>query len=172
MSQLWGLQLQLVIDDSGVGFTMKPDTYLEVPSLTDLWFARAGTGSNGGASGIFETVIRSDQIDWHQPDASPLLQQFKDACKDGISVKFTTDAYNTNSTSSTFNIGRIVGALGPAKRGEPVRASASRKFIPLQSPVNPKPPVFWAGEFIVDVTRKKAVLDIGNSYQVQGNAGG
>lgn len=168
VSQLFGLQLGLTIGGGtvggGAGFSMKAGEWAAVPSLTDLWFARV--------SGIFQTVIAPDQIVWNtggDATASPLLQQFQEACSEGISVKMTTDFYDTNGTSTTFTIGRISGALGPAKAGEPIRFP-TRKMIPqIPEGGNPQNADFWSAPFAVDASRSKAVFDLGNSFQVQVN---
>lgn len=165
VSQLFGLQLGLTIGGvSGAGFSMKAGEWAAVPSLTDLWFARV--------SGIFQTVIAPDQIVWNtggDPVPSSLLQQFQEACSAGISVKMTTDFYDTNGTSPTFNIGRISGVLGPAKAGEPIRFP-TRKMIPqVAEGGNPQNASFWSAPFAVDASRSKAVFDLGNSFQVQLN---
>lgn len=166
VSQLFGLQLGLTIGGvSGAGFSMKAGEWAAVPSLTDLWFARV--------SGIFQTVIAPDQIVWNtggDPFPSPLLQQFQEACSAGISVKMTTDFYDTTGTSPTFNIGRISGALGPAKEGEPIRFP-TRKMIPqVPDGADPQSASFWSAPFAVDASRSKVVLDLGNSFQVQINS--
>lgn len=165
VSQLFGLQFSLTIGGvSGAGFSMEEGAWAAVPSLTDLWFARV--------SGIFQTVITPDQIVWNtggNAAPSPLLQQFQEACADGISVKMTTDFYDTTGTSPTFNIGRLSGVFGPAKKGEPVRFP-TRKMVPqIADGGNPQNASFWSAPFTVDVSRSKAVLDLGNSFQVQIN---
>lgn len=169
ISQLFGLQLQVVMGGSGTtnpGFSMKDGQFAAAPSLTDLWFVRS---PQGGPSGIFQTVLQPDQIEWNDPGASPLLQQFQEACVNGISVKFTVDLYDTTSTSPTFNLGRIAGAFGPAKAGEPVRFPV-RKLVPqVPDGGNPQSVDFWSAPLAIDETRSKAVLDIGNSFQIQQN---
>lgn len=169
ISQLFGLQFQVVIGGSGgsnAGFSMKERQFAAVPSLTDLWFVRS---PQGGPSGIFQTILQADQIEWNDPGASPLLQQFQEACTCGISVKFTVDLYDTTSTSPTFNLGRIAGAFGPAKASEPVRFPV-RKLVPqVPDGGNPQSVNFWSAPLAIDETRAKAVLDIGNSFQIQQN---
>ena len=144
-----GIRLQLVLKDGTVAFSMVSGEYLEAPNLTD--YSRVGNG-------VFESKIMPKQIVWNTKIKSPLFKSFKDACKYGISVKFIIGQYNTDITSSTFNFGSIVGALGPVKRGEPTRASVGRKFIPpsLNTSYN-------SGYVQVDAQRKKLVIDFGNS---------
>jgi hypothetical protein len=166
ISQLFGLQLSVVLPGGAGGFTMRPGEHAAVPSLTDLWFVRQ---PEGGPSGVFQTVLQPDQIEWNDPGSSPLLQQFQEACCDGISVKFTTDLYSMSNSSSTFNIGRIAGAFGPARPGEPVRFP-TRKLVP-QPPDggNPQQSDFWSCPFAVDEKRGKAVFDLANSFQIRSN---
>ena len=168
ISQLFGLQLQVVIGGtgSGAGFSMKAGQYAPVPSLTDLWFVRS---PQGGPSGIYQTVLLPDQIQWNDPGASPLLQQFQQACQDGISVKFTVDLYDMSNASPTFTLGRIAGAFGPARPGEPIRFPV-RKLVPqVAEGGNPQDVNFWPAPLAVDETRSKAVLDLANSFQIQVN---
>lgn len=155
ITQLFGLQLQLNIASEGnAGFSMKGGEYLTVPNLTDFF--------PGKFSGIMETIIFPDQIEWNNTPSSPLLSKFQKACKYGISVKFTLDSYKGQSekpTAPNFNIGRITGALGPALEGEPARSSVGRKFIP--SSTN-----YQSGYLLVDNDRNKAVIDLSNSIEM------
>jgi hypothetical protein len=167
VSQIFGLQLQVAIGGAGgAGFATKSGEWLTVPNLTDLWFVR---NPQGGPSGIFQTVIQANQIEWNNPDASPLLYQFQQACHDGISVKFAVDLYDLSNASPTFTIGRVAGAFGPASDEEPVRFP-TRKLVPqVPDGGNPQDSAFWSAPFAVDAGRSKAVFDIGNSFQVQQN---
>jgi hypothetical protein len=164
VSQIFGLQLQVAIGGAGgAGFATKSGEWLTVPNLTDLWFSRGL-----GPSGIFQTVIRANQIQWNNPGTSPLLQQFEQACHDGISVKLTVDLYDLSNASSTFTMGRVTGVFGPASDEEPVRFP-TRKLVPQVSGGSPRNSSFWSAPFAVDANRSKAVFDLGNSFQVQQN---
>lgn len=164
ISQIFGLQLQVVIEGSNAGFSMQKGQYADMPSLTDL-FGR----SAAGPSGTFQTLIQPDQIVWNDPGASPLLQQFQQACEAGISVKFSVDLYDMSNASATFTLGRIAGAFGPAQANEPVRFPV-RKIVP-QVPAGsiPQSVDFAPSPLAVDASRSKAVLDLGNSFQIQQN---
>lgn len=142
-----GIRMQLVLQDGTVAFSMQSGEFISPPNLTDY-----------AGQGVFESRINPKQIVWNTKVKSRLFQSFRTACKSGISVKFIIGNYDTNIISATFNFGNIVGALGPAKRGEPVRASVDRKFIPQHSS-----PSYNSGYFQVDKQRKKLVIDFGNS---------
>lgn len=145
-TELFGMQIQLVFADGTVGFSMKEGQFLEVPNLTDY-----------AGSGAFESRIRADQIAWNPNAVSPLLQEFRDACQcGGISIKFLLSDYNTNSADPAFNLGTIIGALGPAASDEPARCSVGRKFLPQSSAFN-------SGYVQIDEARGKAVIDLSNS---------
>ncbi len=160
ISQLFGLQLQLNIpSEDNAGFSMKGGEYLAVPNLTDM---------NGSRfSGIMETKIFPEQINWNNTSSSTLLGKFEKACKYGISVKFTLDlfqGFDGNTSAPNFTFGRITGALGPALEGEPTRCSVGRKFIPqTRSGGEGSSALYQSGYLLVDNTRNKSVIDLSNS---------
>ena len=154
VTELFGLQLQLVFADGTSGFAMQEEEFLVVPNLTDF-----------AGSGVFESAIAAEQIVWNPNASSPLFQQFQEACQEyGISVKFLLGNYNTDESSPKFTFGTIVGALGPALPEEPVRSSVGRKFIPTNQAFN-------AGYLQIDEARGKGVIDISNSTQFNFVAG-
>lgn len=169
VSAIWGMQVQLGAagsDNSLVG------DYL-VAAFTDIWFRATASGAGGDApmAACYQSALAS--IKWGDNPSSQFLQQLQRASPDKLSIKFNLDGINMDSASSNFTQGRIVGTIGPAFAGEPDRCVFGR-FMRSAAGTDPgvqpmtlagtpaSAPMFFA-PFKVDETRKKIIVDLGNS---------
>ncbi len=173
LTQLFGIAVTLTLADGTAVFTagQKESTMaaLKVPVLTDLWFARnlSMLGGDSGASGIFQWEL--DDVEWNRSPAfrrSALYKLLSAAFRQGISMKINTDAYNPGPARQKGYAqyhGRIVGTLGPARRGEPFSYVAGRRLVPAPQRAHSPAASYWPGYARVDSRRKVLLLDLGNS---------
>jgi hypothetical protein len=183
VSTIYGLRLQLINDALSFFYgTMDP------ARLNGVWFTAVlptrgwdqdyGWSSYGGdanACGTFQSVIRVAEDKWTK-GKSPVVDQLYEACaqvtgQDGkkfrlISFKFILDGYDNVATHESFEHGRFTGAIGPYREHEPVSVPAGNRWLNARAmPSNPAwyVPAFYSASFILDQTRKRLVIDLGNS---------
>ena len=151
VSQIFGLQIKVAISDTEyfVGD-------FKVTSFNDI-FVRV---SNGRPDSMFSAYFQSvlENISWSNQIESQFLVQLKKVSPKSLSIKFVVDGYDDNSSSPTFNQGRMVGTIGPAFAGEPPNFVIGRALRPAgqNSPLN-------YGYARVDMKRQKVYVDLGNS---------
>ena len=135
-SMLWGLQLVLT---NGATEYLRGD--FEPAPFRDLFFGRVkGVGGSKGASARFTS--RLGNLRWNaQAPASKLLAALKasaDANGGFLSANLVTFAYDTGAQNPTFTLGRMIGAIGPWRSGEPRLFTAGRRFAPvIANPAKP-----------------------------------
>jgi hypothetical protein len=162
VSQIWGLQVRIT-DPDGVTL-MRGD--FEPAAFMDIWDrALGGDGNDIGGSAAYHSTLGN--LVWGDVSHLPLLGELRGAADDGrLSIKFVVDGFNLDFTSPQFMTGRIVGAIGAAKRGEPRHMVLGRQFVADASPNgNFFTPVgainFFPGR--VDAVTKRLYLDLGNA---------
>jgi hypothetical protein len=159
-SMIVGLRLQLTIPSEpnvSLSGTIRP------MCIIDLW-GRVVGGSGGGiqsAGAMYQSVMEDLQWTGLETTKSAFLQQLYQASPSALSFKMVVDAYNGDSKSDQFALGRVVGTIGPYYEGEPAHFLAQRRIftgaesVPNQtSPLNPAP---------FQVHGTKLVIDLGNS---------
>ena len=184
VSAIFGMQLALTVA-GGASITGSMRTC----ELNGLWQNVHEPGAQlspeTASSGSFQTVVLIPKASWPETPGSPLLQSLRDACdiEEGnylLSFKFVVDAFQTNCLAATFLTGRMVGTLGPGLADEPAQCPGARwlnypppshafGITPIELPTSQ----FYPGPFYVDETRKKLVIDLGNSvplHSVEGPA--
>ena len=150
VSQIWGLQVKLAVTASEyfVGD-------FRVVSFNDIFVRVLNGKPDSMFSAYFQSVLENVQWTGIQ---SPFLQKLQSASPHTLSIKFVVDGYNDDSSSPTFNQGRIVGTIGPAFAHEPPNFVIGRALRPAaqNTPLN-------FGYAKVDKKRQKVVVDLGNS---------
>jgi len=150
VSQIWGLQIKVAVS---------PTEYVvgdfRVVSFNDI-FVRVQNGKPDSMfSAYFQSVL--DNVQWTGIQ-SPFLKKLQSVSPNMLSIKFVVDGYNDDSSSPTFNQGRMVGTIGPAFDGEPPNFVIGRALRPAAQNTN-----LSFGYAKVDKQRKKVTVDLGNS---------
>ena len=158
VSQIWGLQIKVAVSASEyfVGD-------FRVTSFNDIFVRVLGGKPDSMFSAYFQSVLENVQWTGIQ---SPFLKKLQSVSPNTLSIKFVVDGYNDDSTSKTFNQGRIVGTIGPAFAGEPPNFVIGRALRPAAS--NTKLSYGYAK---VDKQRQKVVVDLSNSISTTSPAG-
>ena len=158
VSQIWGLQIKVQVRE---GEYFVGD--FKVVSFNDI-FVRV---LNGKADSMFSAYFQSvlDNVQWTGIQ-SPFLKQLQSISPKTLSIKFVVDGYNDDSTSPRFNVGRIVGTIGPAFDGEPPNFVIGRALRPAAQNTN-----LSFGYAKVDKQRQKVIVDLGNSIPTTSPAG-
>ena len=155
VSQIWGMRINVAISATEyVVGNFRP------MSFDDIW-ARVPDGQQDWMfSAYYQSVL--EDLAWGDNATSPFLQELCKASPDQLSIKFVVDAYQDLYYMKNFNQGRIVGTIGPAYDDEPPNFLKGRQLRPFgnNSPLN-------YGYAQVDASRKKLVVDLGNSIPTQ-----
>ncbi|HEY2960860.1 MAG TPA: hypothetical protein VGJ37_00465 [Pyrinomonadaceae bacterium] len=150
VSQIWGLKVKLAVCETEyfVGD-------FRVVSFNDIFVRVANGKPDSMFSAYFQSVLENVQWTGIQ---SPFLKKLQSVSPNMLSIKFVVDGYNDDSSSPTFNQGRIVGTIGPAFDGEPPNFVIGRALRPAaqNSPL-------WFGYAKADKKRQKVIVDLGNS---------
>jgi hypothetical protein len=148
--------------------------------IRDIW-SRVTGGTAGGiqsAGCMYQSVI--EDLQWTGLSGTPgpaptFLDQLHQASPEMLSIKFSVDGYNGDPTSPTFAQGRIVGAIGPYREGEPAHFVAARRLfqagpadsfpIPINnSPMNPAPFQFDGRRLSIDLGNSVPTVAAGGSF--------
>ncbi len=158
VSQIWGMQVKVTVSESEFFIGT-----FQVVCFNDI-FQRVVGGMPDSMFGAFYQSILTN-VTWSKTVNSPFLKQLQQASPDTLSIKFNVDGYDDDSTSPTFNQGRVVGTIGPYWEGEPPNFVPGRYLRPFgynpQAPFSGTP--LWFGPARVDGQRNKALIDLGNS---------
>jgi hypothetical protein len=155
VSQIWGLRINVAVSATEyVVGNFRP------MSFDDIW-ARVPDGQQDWMfSAYYQSVL--EDLTWGDNKTSPFLRELCKASPNQLSIKFVVDAYQDLYYMKNFNRGRIVGTIGPAHDDEPPNFLKGRQLRPFgkNSPLN-------YGYAQVDKSRKKLVVDLGNSVPTQ-----
>lgn len=158
VSQIWGLQIKVEVCN-GENFVGN----FRVVNFNDI-FVRVQNGKPDSMfSAYFQSVL--DNVQWTGIQ-SPFLKKLQSVSPNRLSIKFVVDGYNDDSTSPRFNVGRIVGTIGPAFDGEPPNFVIGRALRPAAKNTN-----LSFGYAKVDKKRQKVTVDLGNSIPTTMPAG-
>jgi hypothetical protein len=162
VSMLFGLTICLV-DAKGV-VLMQGE--FEPAAFYDLRANRSTGGGDAGRSAYFQSVLT--YVVWGDVSKSPCLTQLKQVSAAGLSIRLITDAYHTGGPKRGY--GEVVGTIGPYLADEPHTFVAGRHLqVQTDAPPAPNPPEFSQVDCVVDPTRRKILLDVGNILQVDAN---
>ena len=155
VSELWGLRI--VVADGFAG-------EFEVAPFADIWVRFAGGQPDSFFSATYQSVLT--QLEWAARADSRFLRELGPA--ETLSIKFTVDGFDDDSSSAGFTFGRVTGAIGPYLDGEPRHLVAGRLLRPLAPP-----PLMPAGAnfapFRIDGDR--LFLDLANSLPTTASGG-
>ncbi|HEY0378750.1 MAG TPA: hypothetical protein VGC87_17675 [Pyrinomonadaceae bacterium] len=154
VSQIWGLRINVAVSETEyfVG-------NFRVMSFDDIW-ARVPDGQQDWMfSAYYQSFL--DDVTWGDDIGSPFLQELQSKSPDQLSIKFVVDAYQDLYYMKNFNQGRIVGTIGPASDDEPPNFVLGRQLRPVG------PGTLNYGYALVDASRQKLLVDLGNSVPTQ-----
>lgn len=168
-SAIFGAQVRLVSSD---GEELMGSDYAPEP-FRDLWFGRDnGMGGDGGASSIFQSVLRD--VRWGEgADESPWLKELRETCGDGpLSIRLMTLGYEGSIAAPDFTLGWVSGVIGPAFPDEPRSAVLGRRMVVDGGTVNEqatgKPAnVFGLSFFDCEVVEDTLLADFSNALATQ-----
>jgi len=129
---IYGMQIKITLaDGSSIVGTMDP------AALNQVWFnavlptrsweggdyVQDSFGGDMNACGWYQSVVRFQVADWPET-SSAILQKLRETTmmEDGaylVSIKFVMDGYENVPQDSNYQLGRIVGTLGPVFQNEP-----------------------------------------------------
>jgi hypothetical protein len=160
VSMLYGVTIRLV---DGDGTVLMRGEYEPAPFF-DLRFGRSAGGGDAGAGSYFQSVLTD--VTWGDLSESPCLQQLRQASAPGLlSIRFITDGYRMDAQQRGY--GRIVGTVGPHLTGEP-RTFVLGRHLEVVTGSGPRRRHSQA-ECIVDKTRRKVLVDVGNVLTMDGD---
>ncbi len=162
ISQIWGLQVQIVILDptdstkvlASVNGSMPPTAFC------DLW-NRGKVGNPGMPTmcACFQGILQN--VTWVNPAASPLLAVLYKVSQNALSIRFNVDSFQSNSNQENFTFGRVVGTIGPVLDGDAPR-STPRRLAPIFSSDPSIMSNYGAAGAAWDSKRNVLILDLGN----------
>jgi len=172
LSQVIGLQVSVTTED-GAGFSGR----LTPCNFLDMWTrSPTGQGNAGGqqASAIYISVLTD--VSWHDIDKSKLIKELHDqAWCQQVAIRFIVDSYFFGEASDPDSgYGRVTGAFGPYKKGDPVQFAQRRMVLPAAARGERPGGHEMANLFRVqgaffglDTEGQTLTLDLGNSFQIQ-----
>jgi hypothetical protein len=125
VSEIWGLQVRIT-DQNGANL-LRAD--FEPAAFMDIWGrATGGTAGDTGAGAAYQSVLTN--LRWGDVSKSHFLSQLRENASGArLSIKFNVDGFNMDFKSPEFMTGRVVGAIGPHKEGEPKHLVLGRQFM-------------------------------------------
>ncbi|SHN83638.1 hypothetical protein SAMN05660350_03456 [Geodermatophilus obscurus] len=161
-SEIWGLTIRLA---DARGGTVLEGTFEPAP-FRDIHFGRQSPATPNGQAASAVYTSRLTAVRSHLPPGrSPFLDDLLAASDDGtLAVRLTTFGYSTNPRDPRFTLGRVVGALGPARRGEPHRFVLGRRLAPAANGVTAANLTF--ADAVVDPEAGLVSLDLGNALPI------
>jgi hypothetical protein len=134
VSEVWGLQVFVGQTQNSFGFSGN----FEVAAFADIWVRYPSGGPDSYYSAFYQSVL--DSIQWAGAELtgtgnSRFLTELAVTigAANRLSIKFTVDGYDDDSSSPTFTFGRIVGSIGPYLPCEPVHFVAGRALQPTSN---------------------------------------
>lgn len=128
VSQVWGLQLSI----GAAGNALIADFI--ATNFQQMFTSRAPGGFARGFSAAYQSQLTN--LQWPSTIDSPLLNDWKKAGLELLSIRFTVDQINAPKKTPDFKLGRICGTIGPSSAAEPQSITAGRLLRPVPaSPV-------------------------------------
>jgi hypothetical protein len=161
-SEIWGLTVRF---DAAEGGTLLEGTFEPAP-FRDICFVRQSSSVPNGQAASAVYTSRLTEVRSHLPAGrSRFLDELLDASDDGtLAVRLTTFGYFRDPQHPRFTLGRVVGALGPGRRGEPRRFVLGRRLAPANGDVTAARLTFT--DAVVDPAAGLVTLDLGNTLPI------
>jgi hypothetical protein len=157
VSMLFGLEIRVVNNE---GATLVRGRFAASP-FKDLWTRdRRGNPAmpNDAYSGaMWQSELRG--VEWGDLSESPFLETLRASTCDGLlSIKFNVDRYSMQRGEALFCLGRLVGTIGPARKGEPAHMTIGRQLLSedMAPPIN-------NCVAVLDEREGRVCVDLGNA---------
>ncbi|MCC6231556.1 MAG: ferritin-like protein [Verrucomicrobiales bacterium] len=156
-AEIWGFRVLVGGGDCGLAGDFK------VAAFTDFWPRFASGEPDSFWSAFYQSIL--DHVSWRNIPRSRFLRELmiQGTAPEQLSIKFVADGIDTDASSPTFTLGRLVGTIGRQLPGEPHHFIPTRALV--QSGVPALAPAYAAIENGV------LHLDFGNSLPTQCPAG-
>lgn len=159
-TRLYGFNIQIAAAGSA-GSSLVQGQFVDTSTLINLWFGRVpARRGDSAAGGAWQSVL--ENLKWGDTSSSPFLQQLQKTSPSGLSIRLSVYGFDADSTSPTFRYGKIVGTIGPNQQGAPPHIVAPSRLL---SPGGSSP--MWNAPAVVDTSRKRLTIDLGNSVPDQ-----
>jgi hypothetical protein len=172
VSEIWGMGLRLT---DGIERAFLVGDY-EVTGFTNLWRRQQqATAPHDQLLGaLYQSVLNN--VTWNSRSASKVLDALQRASEGGaISINMNVYGYGRDPTVPRYTLGRVVGAIGPYRAGEPKHFVLGRQMVAAQdfSPQHPLAAITGVYTFQAKINSARNILtaDFGNCLQIV-NAGG
>jgi hypothetical protein len=150
VSEIWGFEVVVGERHGALGFGGR-----FVPSgFADIWarFPQGQPDSMFGAQ--YQSVLQD--VGFSGGTESRFVAELAATGQTSLSIKFNVDGTDQDATSPTFTLGRVVGAIGPYRTGEPQRFVPKRRLTPTS-------PTTTAGYAAASLDGQVLTVDLGNS---------
>ena len=150
VSEIWGFEVVVGARHGRMGFGGR-----FVPSgFADIWarFPQGQPDSMFGAQ--YQSVLQD--VSFSGAAESRFVAELAASGQTSLSIKFNVDGTDQDATSPTFTLGRVVGAIGPYRTGEPQRFVSKRRLTPTS-------PATTAGYAAATLDGQVLTVDLGNS---------
>jgi hypothetical protein len=155
-SEIWGLGVRLADSD---GTTLLEGAFEPAP-FRDIMFGRQSSNPNGQTASAVYTSRLSGVVSL-APGRSEFLDALLATSDDGeLAIRLTTFGYFSNSRHSRFTLGRLLGAIGPVRSGEPRRFVLGRRLAPADGDATVERLNF--ADAVVSPAGGRVSLDLGN----------
>jgi hypothetical protein len=165
VSQIWGMQLRL--DGGGQKALFRGD-FVPV-AFTNLWRRQQTTVFLDQAlAAVWQSVLSN--VVWQGDPQSKVLAALRAASAEGfLSINFSLYGYGRDPKIPRYTLGRVTGAIGPYRAGEPKHFVVGRQMVAAQATANnPTVPANGVYSFQCKVHEDRKILsaDFGNCLQI------
>jgi Ferritin-like len=159
LTKIWGLGIRL-LDSRGVEVCRG--------EFAPAWFSdswvRQPTAQPPEQGAYYHSVLTG--VTWADGIESEFLRQLRDTSEPGmLTVKFNIDGYVLDMAAADYRTGRIVGSIGPYRRGEP------RQVVPTRLLRAGEGTTLFDAPFRVDEQAGVVLVDLGNSIRTTAPGG-
>lgn len=156
-AEIWGFRVIVGGGDCGLAGDFK------VAAFTDFWPRYAGGEPDSFWSAFYQSLL--ERVGWKEIGRSRFLQELRlnGIPPETLSIKFVADGIDTDLSSPTFTLGRLVGTIGRQGPAEP------HHFVAGRALVNSGVPALAPAYAVVD--GPVLHLDLGNSLPTQSPGG-
>ncbi len=164
-SQIWGMRLRLTDGVEPAFFAGS----CEPAAFTNLWLRQqqATAPNDQQLAAVYQSVL--GHVQWAGASKSRVLDALRAASQEGaLSINMNVYGFGRDPSRPRYTMGRVAGAIGPYRSGEPKHFVFGRQMVAAQDLENTLGAVTGVYTFQakVDSVRKVLTADFGNSLQI------